>query len=372
MRKRWLIAAMTSLALIGAGVLVRVDHKNRQLAKRAAEYRTLAEQGDAKSQLRLGSMYYYGTGVTKDYAAAVQWYRKSAEQGNASAQYSLAYMYHQGIGTTRDDSEAARWDRKAAEQNDPRAQDALGLLYFRGEGVTQDYADAARWYRKSAEQGNGDALYTLGYMYYYGCGMPPDRVEAERLFNQAAAQGNPEARRTPGLGTSRSAISKFMIPVKFLASLYFLLAFVKGRQSRGDRPYTSAILLISSSLLVCSFVMDLFWYSYIGHLQSPTTFTALYLARHFVGGVICALLFSMVLPNSAKAVLIGSIALFFGFVVLRVVLCELRRTPITLRVLCFAGLPLGMAMTSAILLWLNRTSASEMQNDTPTLPAVAK
>lgn len=372
MRKRWLIAAVTSLALIGAGVLVRIKHKNRQLAKRAAEYRTRAEQGDAKAQLRLGSIYYYGTGVTKDYAEAVRWYRKSAEQGNASAQYDLAFMYHQGKGIARDDSEAARWDRKAAEQNDPRAQDALGLLYFRGEGVTQDYAEAARWYRKSAEQGNGDALYTLGYMYYYGCGMPPDRVEAERLFRQAAAQGNANARRTLGLSPPCPAISKFMIPFKFLASLCFFLFFLKGRQSHNDRPLTAGVLLISSALLICSSVMDLLWYSYIGHLQSPTTFTVLYLARHFVGGVICALLLSVVLPNSTKAVLIAAIALFLGFVVLRVVLCELRHIPVTLRVLCFAGLPLGMAMTSATLLWLNHTSASEMQNDTPTLSAAAK
>jgi uncharacterized protein len=80
-------------------------------------------------------MYYYGKGVSKDYAEAAQWYRKSAEQGNTNAEYSLAYMYHGGKGVPQDDSEAARWCLKAAEQGNASAQDALGIIYRRGQGV---------------------------------------------------------------------------------------------------------------------------------------------------------------------------------------------------------------------------------------------
>jgi hypothetical protein len=50
MKRRWVIVAVTSMALIFAGVIVRTQRKNRQLANRAAAYRVLAEQGDAKSQ----------------------------------------------------------------------------------------------------------------------------------------------------------------------------------------------------------------------------------------------------------------------------------------------------------------------------------
>ena len=92
MKRGWVIVAITSMALIGAGILVRTVRKNRQFENRAAAYRIRAEQGDAKSQFALAAMYYYGKGVPKDYVAAVRWYRKSAEQGDADAQYSLSYM----------------------------------------------------------------------------------------------------------------------------------------------------------------------------------------------------------------------------------------------------------------------------------------
>jgi Sel1 repeat len=144
MRRRWVIVGITSMTLICAGIVVRIERKNRQLAKWAAVYRVRAERGDAKSQFALGAMYYYGNGVPKDYVEAVYWYRKSAEQGNADAQYSLSYMHHGGKGLPQDDSEAARWCRSAAEQGNALAQDALGIIYRRGEGVPPDDAEAVR------------------------------------------------------------------------------------------------------------------------------------------------------------------------------------------------------------------------------------
>ncbi|HEV2729185.1 MAG TPA: tetratricopeptide repeat protein [Terriglobales bacterium] len=115
MKRRWMIVAIASMALIGAGILVRTERNNRRFAKWAAEYRIRAERGNAKSQWALGAMYDYGKGVPKDYAEALRWYRKSAEQGDAKGEYALALMYHEGKGLPQDDSESARWCRKAAE-----------------------------------------------------------------------------------------------------------------------------------------------------------------------------------------------------------------------------------------------------------------
>jgi len=50
MKRRWVIVAITSMVLIGAGILVRTGRNNRRFAKWAAEYRILAERGDARSQ----------------------------------------------------------------------------------------------------------------------------------------------------------------------------------------------------------------------------------------------------------------------------------------------------------------------------------
>jgi TPR repeat protein len=101
MKRRWVIVVLTSLFLIGAGILVRTERNHRQLAKRAAAYRIRAEQGDAKSQWALGAMYYYGRGVPKDYVEAVRWYRKSADQGNDNGEYSLANMYRERYANHR-------------------------------------------------------------------------------------------------------------------------------------------------------------------------------------------------------------------------------------------------------------------------------
>ncbi len=59
-------------------------------------YRKAAANGDVEKQKKLGLIYYYGEGVSQDYAEAVKWYRKAAEQGHAEAQYHLGDMYEKG------------------------------------------------------------------------------------------------------------------------------------------------------------------------------------------------------------------------------------------------------------------------------------
>jgi len=53
------------------------------------EMRRLAEQGDVHAQLRLGSMYFTGEGVSENQAEAVKWFRMAAEQGHADAKMVL-------------------------------------------------------------------------------------------------------------------------------------------------------------------------------------------------------------------------------------------------------------------------------------------
>jgi len=69
---------------------------------------SLAQGGDAESQLKSGNAYYFGRGVEKDYKEAVKWYTKAAEQGNAIAQYNLGNHYYKGEGVTQDYKQAVR------------------------------------------------------------------------------------------------------------------------------------------------------------------------------------------------------------------------------------------------------------------------
>lgn len=87
-----------------------------------------AEAGRAKDQLVLARRYYYGDGVVKDDAKAVEWYRKAAEQGNAFAQYNLGVMYQKGEGVPVDAVMATQWWQKAAAQGNEAAQESLMLF----------------------------------------------------------------------------------------------------------------------------------------------------------------------------------------------------------------------------------------------------
>jgi TPR repeat protein len=83
---------------------------------------------------------------------------RRAEEGDARAQYRLASMYSTGEGAPQSMDSAARWYLAAAEQGHEMAAYKLAILYLRGRGVPRkDYVQAYRWFGVSAELGVGDA-----------------------------------------------------------------------------------------------------------------------------------------------------------------------------------------------------------------------
>ena len=163
-----------------------------------------AEQGHARAQCFLGTLYADGDGVNQDFKEAEKWYRKAAEQGNAYAQNNLGLLYEDGNGVNQDFKEAEKWYRKAAEQGNAYAQNSLGLLYEDGNGVNQDYEEAKKWYRKAAEQGLRDAkenLNRLNLAHQRAVDLFKKReyVEAVKWFTLAAEQGDAVAQRNLGI-----------------------------------------------------------------------------------------------------------------------------------------------------------------------------
>ncbi len=92
------------------------------------EWRVLAVQGDASAQQSVGSMYYYGDGMPKNYAEAAQWYLLAAGGGNASAQFWLGWMHAWGRGVPQDNVQAHLWHTLAAAQGHEQARKAVDLL----------------------------------------------------------------------------------------------------------------------------------------------------------------------------------------------------------------------------------------------------
>ncbi len=111
----------------------------------------LAEQGDPRAQLNLGTLYDYGQGVGENPSAAVHWYNAAAAQGKALAQFNLGVMYASGRGTIQDYSQAALWYFKAAEQGLSDAQLNLALQFSNGQGVKADPGLALQWLYRAGQ-----------------------------------------------------------------------------------------------------------------------------------------------------------------------------------------------------------------------------
>jgi uncharacterized protein len=108
----------------------------------------LAEQGDVRAQMSLGTMSYSAT--PPNYEEAAKWFRLAAEQGDVVAERYLGAMYANGQGIARDDREAVKWYGRAAEQGDADAQASLAAMYSAARGTSQNYVQAHKWFSVAA------------------------------------------------------------------------------------------------------------------------------------------------------------------------------------------------------------------------------
>ena len=105
------------------------DYYNSGNYDSALKYYYVAAMRDNSAAMSdLGFFYYFGLGVTKDYAAALYWHRKSAELGSPNGQNNLADHYENGFGVTKDLEMALYWYRKAAAQGDESAKRSVQKL----------------------------------------------------------------------------------------------------------------------------------------------------------------------------------------------------------------------------------------------------
>lgn len=122
-----------------------------------AEFGELAEQGDARAQYYLGTMYQNGEGVLTDYTEALKWYKLAAEQDDASGQFAIGQLYYDGIGVLQDHAVAATWYIRAAENGETLGYVGLSGVYYNDKkGVDRDKIVAHMWANIAAANGSGD------------------------------------------------------------------------------------------------------------------------------------------------------------------------------------------------------------------------
>ena len=152
-----LAASAAALFLLGAqagaapsDVKAGVDRWLRgDYAGAIAQWRPLADSGNADAQFNLGQAYKLGRGVPANAGLAQSWYQKAARQGHEQAQVNVGLLLYNG-GRRQ---EALPWIRKAAELGDPRAQYILGTELFNGDLVGKDWPRAYALMLRAADGG---------------------------------------------------------------------------------------------------------------------------------------------------------------------------------------------------------------------------
>lgn len=151
-----------------------------------------AEAGDANLQSELGLRILRNAQfkANSSYILAERWLRKAAEKNNAPAQAALGTLYFEGHGLSKDYTKAAEWWLRSVESG-LTTQDGLptiawrlGRLYYEGYGVDQNYEEAAKWFQK----GNAGpwSQYDLGKLYLEGRGVPQNDEKAYYFLRSAS------------------------------------------------------------------------------------------------------------------------------------------------------------------------------------------
>lgn len=107
--------------------------------------RKAAENGHAEAQFQL-AWSYHGHGVPKDLKQAIKWYEKAAESGSQKAQNTLGSMYYSGRQVEKNYTKAFNWHLKASKQDGyTNSRFRLIQMYENGIGVEKDYIMAYAW-----------------------------------------------------------------------------------------------------------------------------------------------------------------------------------------------------------------------------------
>ncbi len=178
-------AGLLLAAPASADVKSGVDRWMRgDYAGAVAEWRPMADRGDADAQFNLGQAYKLGRGVTANAGLAQNWYEKAAKQGHEQAQVNVGLLlYNNGRR-----QEAMPWIRKAADLGDPRAQYILGTELFNGDLVGKDWPRAYALMLKAADGGVPPAADNLKAMERF---IPAEQRRQGTALAQNMGRGGP-------------------------------------------------------------------------------------------------------------------------------------------------------------------------------------
>lgn len=142
--------------------------------------------------------FFYGTGLDKDYAKALEHALFATGSANhlakANAHKVAAMIYRNGYAGEKDDTKAFEHYKAAAELGLPSAQGQLALIYRSGIGCEPSLTKARHWAEKAADAEDINGMYTLGHIILLDSYSTDEDIAllktlAEKLIEKESADG---------------------------------------------------------------------------------------------------------------------------------------------------------------------------------------
>lgn len=169
----------------------------------------------------------YYQNETVDIGAALVWYRKAIAEGDKRAHYRVGSLYFHGVGVRRDFAKARH--HLILSESVPAAE-LLAEMYFHGLGVGRDFAKAEAWLLLWARRGNELTVLDIGENYLAGRYPTLDRtVRAHAWLAVGEALGNKRASRR------RRGLTPYMTELELAAASAFTDKFSKFIGLRSKR-----------------------------------------------------------------------------------------------------------------------------------------
>ncbi len=192
-----------------------VDHhdciENPFIMEKVLEcYKLCVEENNPLAALNLGTMYYNGTFVQRDYKKAAALYEIAAKAGERQALTNLVYCFYYGRHQEKDYAMAMQYFMLGAIlYDDANCLYKLGDLYKDGKFVPKNSVYAFKLYnhafnalrQEEDENIEPDIRFRLGEAFLHGVGITPDIHLAFNLLSQALSGFYDRRKTDPFVGS---------------------------------------------------------------------------------------------------------------------------------------------------------------------------
>ncbi len=188
-------AASTRQVYLRYAVRGHMEQARSWAARYMEQLEKLAEGGDTRAMLTLGTNYITGKDfVQTDTARAVTWFLRAADAGEPAAAYILADIYAQQGDTEMSQAAYTRAYSAYAKLAEEQPGNAnvlywLGYMQQNGQGTQADAAAGIAKLEQAAEMGNAWAFSQLFKTYAQGIGTPRDEARAVSYAQRLADTG---------------------------------------------------------------------------------------------------------------------------------------------------------------------------------------